>query len=392
MKRRILSVACAILICIGLLSASVTSGASNSPCFMAVNDTLLPLEDRFMPITVDGQYYVPYSVLDNNATGINLGIFPIYNGIHNTLMIYTRDLTLNFDLSKGTCVDRNGNSQSIRAVTRNGRIYVPARFVCEYFGLVYSSRTTVYSPLVRVRNASATRNDTQFVEQAQALMAERLRDWRKAQAPYVPPVVTPPPTVTVTPTPSVTPSAPEINKSDVSMYLAFRADRTDGLESLLARLEFYQISALFFFPASELENYDEEIRRVLCDGHIVGLMVSGSSAQEIEEQAARGNRVLAQIAHIHTYTILPKDAQSDDACMAAEEAGLLCWNTDVKALSDGSVAAQKAQTVLEDADSYEEKVFVLSDTSTEGAVLMGQILYQAVEMQYALRLAVETEL
>lgn len=392
MKKRILSGLCVILVCIGLLSVSVTLGASSDPCFMAVNDTLLPLEDRFMPITVGGQYYVPYSALDNNATGISLGIFPIYSSINNTLMIYTRDQTLNFDLNAGTCVDRNGNSQAVRAVTRNGRIYVPARFVCEYFGLVYSSRTTVYGPLVRIRNSSATWNDTQFVDQAQTLMAERLRDWRRAQTQNDPPVVAPTPTGTVPSTPSVTPSTPDINKSDVSMYLAFRADQTDGLESLLTRLEFYQVSALFFFPALELENYDEEIRRVLCDGHIVGLMVSGSSAEEVVEQTVHGNQLLAQIAHVNTYTILPQDSQSIKACLEAEETGLLCWNSDVEAFPDGSVYSQQAKSVLEDADSYTEKVFLLSDASAEGAALMRQLLSQMVEIHYALRLAVETEL
>lgn len=392
MKKRILSILCVVLVCISLLSASVTLGASSDPCFMAVNDTLLSLEDRFMPITVGGQYYVPYTALDNNATGISLGIFPIYSSINNTLMIYTRDLTLNFDLNAGTCVDRNGSSQSVRAVTRNGRIYVPARFVCEYFGLVYSSRTTVYGPLVRIRNSSATRDDTQFVDQAQMLMAERLRDWRRAQVQYETPVVTPTPTSTTPPTPSVTPSIPDIDKSDVSMYLAFRADQTDGLESLLARLEYYQISALFFFPAAQLADYDEAIRRVLCDGHAVGLMVSGATTDEVAEQTEQGNRLLTQIAHVNTYTILPQDEQSIGACAEAEENGLLCWDTDVEAFPDGSLASQQVKAVLEAANSYEEKVYILSDTSTEGTALIKQLLPELIEMQYTMRLAVETEL
>ena len=391
MKKRILSGLCIVLICLSVLTASVTLGAPRNPCFMAVNDTLLPLDDRFIPITIDGQYYVPYSVLDSNATGINLGVFTIYSSIHNTLMIYTRDLALNFDLNKGSCVDRHGNSQSIRAVTRNGRIYVPARFVCEYFGLVYSSRSTAYSPLVRVRNAAATRNDTQFVEQAQTLMAERLSDWRKAQRQDEPSVVTPSPTPTVT-VPSPTPTVPEIDKSDVNLYLAFRVDQTAGLESLLARLQYSDISALFFFPASELAEYDEEIRRVLCGGHIVGLTVSGADADEIAQQAAQGNRLLAQIAHVTTYTILPQDEQSAAACEAAKEKGLLCWNTDVDALPDGSLLSERVNRVLKAADAFEEKVFVLSDASVGGAALMTQLLPELFEMQYTLRLAVETEL
>ncbi|MGN0968416.1 MAG: stalk domain-containing protein, partial [Oscillospiraceae bacterium] len=159
MKKRILSVLCALALCLGLLAIPLAAGAAGDPCFMAVNDTLLDLEDRYIPITVSGQYYVPYTALDGGVTGISLGIFPIYNSIENTLTIYNREQVLMFDLSAGTCTDRSGSSLSARAVIRNGRIYVPARFVSEYFGLSYASRTTTYGPLVRIRSSSAIITD-----------------------------------------------------------------------------------------------------------------------------------------------------------------------------------------------------------------------------------------
>lgn len=388
MKRRILSALCVLLACICLLSVTVTLGAADTPCFMAVNDTLLPLDNAFMPITVSGQYYVPYTALDSSATGISLGIFPFYSGISNTLMIYTKDLSLTFDLSAGTCVDRDGVSQSARAVTRNGRIYVPARFVCEHFGLSYFSRTTDFGPLVRLRTASAKWGDAQFVEQAQNLMGERLRDWRKAQTQVEIPAASPAPTVSVVPTPAVTPVGQDVDKSGVSMYLAFRADRIDGLDSLLAQLELHQISALFFFPAEELANYDEAVRSVLCGGHAVGLIVPGTTTEEISGQLARGNRLLTQIAHINTYVILTQNAEAG----VAADYGALCWHTDVDALPDISTPSQRANAVLKAADAYQEKVYVLSDASVEGAALMKQLLPKVIELQYSLRLAVETEL
>lgn len=385
MKRRMISILCVLAVCAGFLAMTVSLGAANDPCFMAVNDTLLPLDSDYMPITVEGQYYVPYTALDSTATGVRLGIYPFYSTINNSLMIYTRDLSLTFDLSTGICTDQSGAVQTARAVTRNGRIYVPARFVCEHFGLAYSSRNTEFGPLVRLRTGTAKWGDAQFVEQAQNLMAERLRDWRRAQT--EPSEVSPSPTAS--PTPSVTPSAPagqDADKSGVTMYLAFRADRTDGLDSLLTRLEFHQIHALFFFPAQELADYDEAVRKVLCGGHAVGLILTGEGTEENAGQLQRGNDLLTRIAHINTYTVLADDPD------AAAECGALCWTTDVDALPGDDTPARQAAVVLKAADLCRKRVCILSDASAEGTALMKQFLPAAIELRYSIRLAVETEL
>ncbi|MGN1003655.1 MAG: stalk domain-containing protein [Oscillospiraceae bacterium] len=394
MKKRILSWLCALALCLGLLAAPLSVSAANNPCFMAVNDTLLDLVDQYIPITVSGQYYVPYTALDSSVTGVSLGISLIYNATNNTLIIYrnyNQERTLIFDLTSGSCTDRSGASiSSVRAVIRNGRIYVPARFTSEYFGLSYSSRVTVYGPLVRIRNSSSKLDDNQFVDYAQQQMEARLRDWRKAQSKVDPPAVTPTPT----PTPTTTPEPGDSNedKSGVRTYLAFRADQTDGLEELLDRLEQYQVKALFFFPAEELADYDDAVRSVLCGGHAVGFLASGMSAEEISDQAREGNRLLTQIAHLNTYTVLAPDAETDAQREELSAAGLLCWSTDLDALPDGRSASRQASAVLANADLYRYEIFLLSDTSAAGAALMGRLLPDLVRDGYDLRLAVETEL
>lgn len=388
-KKRIFSWVCALALCLGLLVFPLSVRAAGNPYFMAVNNTLLRLEDPFIPITVSGQYYVPYTALDSSVTGVSLGIHPIYNPITNTLMIYNLDQVLTFDLATGTCADRDGKSLKARAVTRNGRIYVPARFTSEYFGLSYSSRITAYGPLVRIYNSVTAMEDTQFIGLAQMMMPDRLQDWRKAQAAEEAAAVTPTPTPT--PTPTSDGGSSETDKSDVRTYLAFRADRTDGLEALLDQLEQEQVNALFFFPAAELADYDDAVRRVLCGGHAVGFLVSGADAEEISAQVREGNRLLAQIAHLNTVTVLAPDTE-EGAREKIEAAGLLLWSTDVNALPDGRSAARQASAALESADLYHHQVYLLSDASTAGAALMERLLPELVESQYDLRLAVETEL
>ena len=385
MKKRILSFLCALLLCLGCLTASLSVQAADTPCFMAVNDNLLPLEDQYIPITVNGQYYVPYTIFDRNLTGIDLGIYPIYNTILNTLMIYNLDQMLTFDLNIGTCTDRSGISyDTARAVIRNGRIYVPAKFICDYFRLTYSSRVTTYGPLVRIRSAASIVDDNNFVGCAQLLMEERLRDWRKNQTSEEPLVPTPIPTVSTAP-------EDDPDRSGVRTYLAFQADQTSGLEELLSLLKQNQIQALFFFPAEDLASYDEAVRAVLCGGHAVGLLVTGTTVPEITTQAAEGNQVLAQIAHLRTCTVLAPNVQADtEEALAA--AGLLCWETDVSALPDGRSSYSQRNAVLNNMEQYYYEIFVLSDASTAAANLWSMLLPELVENRYDLRLAVETQL
>lgn len=386
MKKRILTVLCALALCLGLLSLS--AGAVSGPCFMAVNDNLLPLEDQYIPIAVSGQYYVPYTVLDSSITGLELGIYPMYNATQRNLTIYNRENVLIFDLTSGVCTDRSGTTYSVRLVTRNGRIYVPARFTCEYFGLTYSTKTTAYGPMVRICSSAARLSDSVFIDNAQGMMETRLQEWRKSQNPADSPDTSPAPPGTVPPSPS--PENPDVDKSDVRTYLMFQASQTDGLGDLLARLEQYQLKALFFFPAEELASYDGAVRQALCGGHAVGLLVTGTTAAETAAQAEEGKRLLAQIAHLCTNTILAPGLEGGASGELAA-AGLLCLTPDVDARPDGRGTFIQAADVLNSAGQYSSQVLILSDASAAGAALMGRALPDLIRDRYDIRLALETE-
>ena len=215
---------------------------------------------------------------------------------------------------------------------------------------------------------------------AQMQMERLLQEWNKNQN-----------VETTTPvTPSRNPS--KIDKSGVAAYLAFRADQTAGMQELLARLEYYQVRALFFFPAEALAECEETVRQVIYDGHAIGFLVSGSDVKAIEEQATEGNRLLAQIAHLNTYTVLAPDVTTEEGREALKGAGLLCWKTDLDAMPDGRSVSDQASAVLANADRYSEQVYILSDASIYGASLLGRLLPELVREGYSLRLAVETEI
>lgn len=380
MKKRIIACVCALVLCFGLIHLPGSVQATNTPFFMAVNDTLLRMEDQFVPILVDNQYYVPYTALDRTVTGLDLGISLIYDTAKNTLTVYNREQVLTFNLTTGTCEGRNG-SVSAKAVTRNGRIYLPARFICSYFGLRYSNKVTIYGLLLRIRSESAVLDDNNFVSMAQMQMERLLQEWSKAQDET-------PSTVPVTPS---RPPA-EVDKSAVKAYLAFRADQTDGINDLLTRLEYYEVRVLFFFPVEELAEREELVRQVICRGHAVGFLVNGTDVKEIAEQTAKGNRLLAQMAHLNTYTVLAADVTAKKEVEAIEASGLLCWETDLSAVPNGQSVFEQAKSVLANADRYRERVYILSDTSAAGAALLGRLLPELDRAGYSLRLAVETEI
>ena len=403
MKKRLLALFVAVVLCLSVLTASLSAYATETPPFLAVNENLLQLEDRYIPIIADGLYYVPYPALDVASTGIDLGVYPVYNAAIRTLTIYNREKVIAFDLAAGTCTDRDGLAYNCRVVTRNGQVYVPARFICDFFGLTYSYfPETRFGPMIRICSETAKLNDRYFLAAAQMQMEARLRDWRKNQTPV--PVLTPTQTSTARPTqtstsrptqtaaPTPTPTKPVVNKSDVQTYMAFRVEQTDGLIGLLNRLEYYQIPAIFFFPASDLGQYDEAVRRVLCAGHSVGLAVSGTTAQEMAADAAAGNRILRQIAYVATYTVLAPDGMDADTQAALGDSGLLVWKPDVDATPNEQTVSAQSERIMGQVERYKEEVNILSDCSSAASALMAWLMPSLVEEQYDLRLAVETEI
>ncbi len=380
-KKRVFAALCALVLCFGLISAPGPAHAANDPCFMAVNDNLLLLQDQFIPIQSNGQYYMPYTVLDGNATGLQLGIYPIHNTLRNTLLIYSRDEVISFDLSTGVCTDRNGTVLSARAVTRNGRVYVPVRFICERFGLTYFNRNTTYGPLVRIRNSAYVLDDNTFVSLAQLMMEDRLQAYKaqgggSAQQPSTNPGM----------------GGVDTDRSGVRTYLAFRADQIGGLDSVLQQLRQYQAKALFFFPADDLAQYDEAVRRVLCHGHGVGLLVSGTTQEQAVQQAARGNRLLARIAHINTPIVWAPQRTDMGGAEQEKDTGLLWWDGNVDGATGEKNTNQFANTILADVQRYRYEVRIEFTTTENGAAVLSRVLPQLVRDRYNLRLAVETEL
>ncbi|MEG2119138.1 MAG: hypothetical protein RRY53_02185, partial [Pseudoflavonifractor sp.] len=150
LKKRMLALLCAGALLLGL-SPAPARAVEDEVCFLALNNQLSPqLAAGTMPISVDGAIYVPYSVFDSGVSGVDLIVKIVSDA--KQIMLYTKQKSLRFDLSSGTCTDKVGSGDYPGAVMRGGVTYLPAASIGAHFkedGLTYSYRTTEYGPLVR---------------------------------------------------------------------------------------------------------------------------------------------------------------------------------------------------------------------------------------------------
>ena|GEM_PF-120744 len=321
MRRRmtILALFCAFLLTLPMARQGT---AVEIVCFTAVNDSVLPLMAATMPTWHSSSLYIPYTVFHSNSNG-GLDLYCTYSTSKNTVTIYNTRQILVFDLTEGNCVDMNTlTTYDYPAIIRNGTPYVPASFVCSIFkdDLTYTYRPTDYGMLLRITSSKAVLSFDSFVDAAGTTMNAYLRDYRQSLAP---PTADPPPT-TSDPTPSNPNQPPEITEPSLYLkqaVLAFRWTETGDLDSILTALQVQGVNALFLFPVDALVRQDDLIRRMVGEGHSVGLDVQGATGEESLSILEQGSAFLSAIARLQPNIVLCPEDQWE----FLERQGWLCW-------------------------------------------------------------------
>lgn len=145
MKRRAAALLLAVLMALGLSTLSAAAG--RSVYFLAVNDTVLPLNDETMPFWENGYLYIPSTIFAGDVyKELEIGYIP--NQSRQLLVLYTAGKSLHFLWR--TYARYSGNSYYPGAVERNGIAFVPAALVAEFFDLSYSV-TSVTAPARSLR-------------------------------------------------------------------------------------------------------------------------------------------------------------------------------------------------------------------------------------------------
>lgn len=332
MKKRTLALLCALVLLLGgLLPARASQSQSNTTVYLlAANDKFY---DGALPVAVNGTIYVPYTVFDKNATGVDLGVYYGLKQEQGTVLsLYSINGHLTFWVTMGLCEDGQGNAMDFHALPRNHIPYVPAAAVCEFFGLQYSFLpTTDRGTLIRITSSPDTLSDALFLASARSSMLERYNNILQAREPA--PSATPGPSATAAPTPLPSSPADRPNRSNIRVYLAVNASDSD---SDLSALFPEGVRALFLFTPDSLVSRADQIRAAVAAGHSIGLIVDGD-AEQAGAQLRRGNELLGHIARVSTHIVA---AQGELADQLAQE-GWQIWG----GYSPGS-SASAAQSYL----------------------------------------------
>ena len=256
MKRKLI----AFMLMILFLAPFVqTATADNSGlCFTATNDLLLDLAS--MATSISGISYVPAKVFST------YGVYFNYFNSTTTATLYNSSKNIYFDLSSGNSYDSDLNPYSVSATFKNGQVYVPVSWVCNYFGLYYSYISgNGYGDIIRIKNGGEVLTDSQFLDAASSLMRSRYDEYFGNSTP-------------ATPTPSQpATSGGETEKASVSLSFI-------GLPSakLLDSLDNYSTSVCFFVTADEVSKSPDLIRRICGSGHSIGIYCSSSPEKECQ--------------------------------------------------------------------------------------------------------------
>ncbi len=379
-KHPVLSLLLATVLVVGLFPPIPVSAASLY--FTAINDSIAPLTSGSMPCWSGGTLYVPYTVFDasQNGVGVSLGLYTSYHNRNHTVTIFNLKQMLVFNLERGTCRDEmTGVTYDAKAIRRNGKPYVPLYMVCSFFGMDYSYNQLPYISqgyLVRIKSADAVLDDALFIDRARELINNRLRDYTQSLSP----AETTPPTSPVNP---VTP--PEVDRSNVATYLAFRCESADGLSALLSTLDGTEQYAVFFLPPQMIETEGDLVRRILGTGHSVGVLSQDGEEQDLE----RGRLALEEQAHTRTtLAYVPETVRP-----GLEERGWVCWK-ETLSLKPGSTVGGTAfaNTVLNQLGTRRRTVYLTLEGSGNTARVLSALLRQLGSNQYTVAVPMETKL
>lgn len=246
----------------GLLLCVTQIAAAQEIILTAVNDQFLTLSDSTMPTRISGEMYAPYTVF----TG-TLGVSATYSAAQKTLILSHQANTLTFYISEGYVYDQNMTSYAQPAYFINGGVYVPVKLICGRFGFSYSMISSEY-PVLRIVNDNALQSDHGFITGA----ADTIR--RMVTAYQAPPSAGGSGTTTTTPSiPVMPPTAEEQVPQPAMVYFAFTGAPTEYTAEVLDTLREYSCAATFFLSAESALTQSDTLRRMVAEGHQLGLSV-----------------------------------------------------------------------------------------------------------------------
>ena len=202
MAKKLLKRMAVLLLAMLLLGGLILSASGSATIYlMSVNNRVFVMTEENMPVMSGGQLYIPYTMVSEQFTGIDLGVNARYSAVRGTLTVTDGVNAVIFDVKKSNSYDLWGNPLQAKALVRNAMVYIPVQWLCSFFKhLNYSLVDTPYGILVRLTDSDDALPDAMFVDAADDQLRKNWQDYQKSiETPSVP-TATPTPTPTPTPT------------------------------------------------------------------------------------------------------------------------------------------------------------------------------------------------
>ena len=192
-----------------------------------------------------------------------------------------------FDLGTGTTTTHDSQSVDIQAKLFYRTYYVPAKDVCDILGMNFE---TYDDPENGIRAARISDDKAKYTLSELVTMYSPVKIETPEPEPE-PPTEPNPPVIEQPITPSQPSSEPENPKpvelqpdpyasvANRYLYLTFENCPDAHTQTVLNLLQQYGVKAIFFVDKDKILEYPDTVRRMIADGHTVGLYVSAASGQ-----------------------------------------------------------------------------------------------------------------
>ena len=260
MRRRI---ALILALAMALALLAVPSAAARTVYFTAVNENILELKDETMPFWSGQNIYVDSAIFSDRW----LGLYCNRNRENGTVVIWETSgqrRALLFELDSGYVSGSDGNNYSPSAIQKNGRVFVPAGVVADYFGLIYSNVRVDHGFLIWLHSADATVSvltAQEFATAASYQMSSRYQRYLQAQeAGQEDPASGEEPAVI----------------TGKTLNLCFRMGTAEHAGDILSVLGQNGAKATFYLTEDEIRQQPDTVRHIAVAGHRVGILLTGS--------------------------------------------------------------------------------------------------------------------
>ena len=263
-----------LILCLVFSAAFTTSSfALSDVCFIAVNEVI----DQSSTAYISGStVYLPYWIFTN----YNLGLSYTHFSGDSTIMLFSDEKTVFFNYKDGTAYDEFDTKLNAKAVMRGSVVYLPLSFICQHFGELGLSWSYFigdgFGDLVRLKTQDVILDDTTFKNASPSAMQARYLKHLAANPP-------PSPSPSAAATPSLSPGVSEPEPGELRLTVAFSGLPDDALLAVLKR---HNINAYFFLSAEDVFSDPDMVRRLVCEGHMLGALCSENVQEDFEKISA----------------------------------------------------------------------------------------------------------